>query len=45
MIENKIREYEYEEARKTILQAAAQWGINLNINPDLNLIREKNGDE
>jgi PAS domain S-box-containing protein len=45
MIENKIREYEYEAARETILQAAAQWGINLNINPDLNLIREKNGDE
>jgi CheY-like chemotaxis protein len=45
VIENKIREYEYEDARETILQTAEQWGINLNANPDLNLIREKNLDE
>jgi len=45
VIENKIREYEYEDAMEAILQTAEQWGINLNLNPDLNLIREKNVNE
>jgi len=44
VIENKIRKYEYDDAKEAILRAAAQWGINLNINPDLNL-RENSFDE